>query len=207
MRYLLYALSVAAALTACSGKKNARLSESAQPQVAAPLPLPDSIDQAINRFEERLDIKMKRKVYEPQPGNLVTLQKWFEHGDTTRLVKLREEIITGTTKMEIIQYHFLNGKLAEIHDYAYDKACSHGATQCMTEAKYYFAHDTLACAVQRAAQGTTDSLPAVERATFTPFAPAKTTLQTQQTRLVAINKKYAALPYPKPRPEQGSPVR
>lgn len=205
MKYLLYSLFVATTLTACSGKKAPKTAE--QPQIAAKLPLPDSIDQAVLRFENRLDIKMRRKVYAPQPGNLVTLQKWFEYGDTTRLVKLREEIITGTTKMEVVQYHFLNNKLAQVHDYVYNKACGSSTKQCMNETKYYFAHDTLARAVQRAAEGTTDSLPAIERATFAPFKPAKAALQIQQTRLAGITKKYAALPYPKPRPEKGSPVR
>ncbi len=205
MKYFLYGLCMATTLAACTGKKAAQPPE--QPQIAAKLPLPDSIDQAVLRFENRLDVKMKRKVYAPQPGNLVTLQKWFEYGDTTRLVKLREEVITGTTKMEVVQYHFLNNKLAEVHDYIYDKACGGGQQQCMNEAKYYFSHNTLAKAIQRAATGTIDSLPVIERATFAPFKPNKATLQMQQTRLAAITKKYAVLPYPKPRPEQGSPVR
>jgi phage tail protein X len=205
MKYLIHGLFVATLFTACTGKKAAKTPE--QPQVAVPLPLPDSIDAAINRFEQRLDIKMKRKVYETQPGNLVTLQKWFEHGDTTLLVKLREEIITGTSKMEVIQYHFINNKLAEIHDYVYNKQCGGGEKQCMNEAKYYFAHDTLASAVHRAEEGTANKPPVIEHATFASFVPDRQALKAQQTKFTAINKKYAGLPYPKPRPEKGSPVR
>ncbi|MBO0934069.1 hypothetical protein [Fibrella aquatilis] len=205
MKYFLYGLCMATTLAACTGKKAPQTPE--QPQVAAPRPLSDSIDQVIGQFDRRLDIKMKRKVYEPKPGNLVTLQKWFEHGDTTLLVKLREEIITGTTKMEVMQYHFINNKLAEIHDYVYDKACGGGQKQCMTEAKYYFAYDTLAKALQRTTEGTAAKPPVIEHATFAPFVPAKQVLMAQQIRLSAINKKYAALPYQKPRQEQGAPVR
>ena len=206
MKYFLYGLCMAMSLAACTGKKSAQTTTT-QPQVAAQLPLPDSIDQAINRFEQRLDIKMKRKVYEPQPGNLVTLQKWFEHGDTTLLVKLREETLTGTTKMEVIQYHFINTKLAEIHDYVYNKQCGGGEKQCMNEAKYYFSHDTLASAVRRAEEGTATRPPVIEHAAFASFVPDRQALKQQQTKLATLNKKYAALPYPKPRPEQGSPVR
>ena len=138
---------------------------------------------------------MRRKTYAPKPGSLVTLQKWFENGDTTRLTKTREEVITGTTKMTVIQYHYLNQQLAEIHDYLYDKACDGKQKQCMQEAKYYFKKGQLTSAVRRESMGTNDSVPVIERATFQPFTPDKATISQQQQRVAQIDRKYASLPY------------
>ena len=199
MKYLIICLNtlLIVFIVSCTGKKTTsnQLPDSTQIKIATKLPLPDSIDQAIGVYDRRLDIKMRRKTYEPQPGNLVTLQKWFEYGDTTRLVKLREEIITGTTKMEVSQYHYLNRRLAEIHDYSYNKKCDGNQKQCIQEAKYFFRNDTLDSAVRREATGTNDSVPVIERVAFQRFKPTRTLLKNQQERLIQINKKYTSLPY------------
>ena len=165
----------------------------------------DSIESAIAGYDRRLDIKMKRKRYEPQPGTLVTLQKWFEFGDTTRLLKLREETLTDS-RMDIAQYHFINGKLAEIHDYIYNKKCTGALPECMDEAKYFFNEETLVLAQKRHAEGTPEHTPVIEQVKFAPFQPDKSVLVGQHNKLIQINTKYASLPYPKPRPERGTPV-
>jgi hypothetical protein len=151
MKYSLICLIAAGVFIAgCNNKKTAQNQLPDSTAVAAPiLSLADSIDQTIATYDRRLDVKMRRKVYEPKQGDLVTLQKWFEYGDSTKLVKLREEIITGDTKMEVIQYHYQNQKLAEIHDYLYDKKCDRVQKQCMTEAKYFFRDGQFDSALRR----------------------------------------------------------
>ncbi|MVM38968.1 hypothetical protein GO730_17810 [Spirosoma sp. HMF3257] len=120
MNYFIFCLfAVTACLTGCSGKK-----EDQTQTTAVKISLPDSIDHAIYVYDQRLDIKMKRKVYEPTPGTLVTIQKWYEFGDTARLVKMRAETLTGDTKMEITVYHYIENKLAKLHEYQYDKRCA-----------------------------------------------------------------------------------
>jgi hypothetical protein len=184
-------------VTNCTNKKtNATLStDSTQSTTAVKLPLPDSIEQVVNRYDSRLDVKMRRKTYEPRPGSLVTLQKWFEFGDTTQLVKLREETITGDTKMEVIQFHYINQKLAEVHDYVYDKKCNGGRKQCMSESKFFFKNGVFDSAVRRETTSPSDSIPVIERSAFQPFTPEKTLLENQQKRMEQISKKYASLPY------------
>lgn len=197
MKYVvIYAVLIALGGVGCSGKKTAQNqpSDTTRARAAVQLSVPDSIEQALGRYDRQLDIKMRRKVYEPQPGKLVTLQKWLEQGDSTRMVKLREEIITGTTRMEVIQYHFLGQQLAEVHDYLYDKNCNGSQRQCMQEAKYFFRKGAFYSAVQRSAVGTTDSVPVVERVAFMPFTPDKSVLKQQQEHMARINRKYASLP-------------
>lgn len=203
MRALFFYFLVLLFVAGCSVKKNPSTTGDL-PAETTKLSLPDSIDIAIGSIERRLDVKMKRKVYEPQPGKLVTLQKWFEFGDTTRLVKLREEILTSDTKMEVIQYHFLSGKLAQIHDYTYDKKCADSLKQCMDEGKYYFANDTINKAIQRHAEGTNQSPPQIEAQSFQPTRPEPSFAKNKAGKLAQIMKKYASLPYAKPRPEKGT---
>lgn len=209
MRYLTLGLVVIAGLlTSCSSTPNSQYgtsTDSAQAPKIKPSLL-DSIDQAIYGFEQRLDIKMKRKVYEPKPKTLVTIQKWFEFGDTTRLVKLRYETLTSDTKLAVEQYHFIEGKLAKMLDYTYNKQCGKAQQQCMDEAKYYFADDTLTLAQKRHAEGTPEHTPVIEQAYFVSFKPTKAELAARAKTLAQINQKYASLPYPKPRPEKGTPV-
>ena len=198
--HLIYCLLLTSLLIGCTGKKNAQQAASApaKPTVAK-LTYPDSVERAITSFDNRLDIKMKRKFYAPTPGDVVTLQKWFEYGDTTRLVKLRAETITGRTKLVVTQFHFINQKLAAIHEYTYNKRCQSDTSQCISEAKYYVKNDTLFTALKRNKSGTLHHPPVIEGASFAAFTPTPATLQRQQAQLAAIYKKYAALPYPKPR--------
>ena len=197
MKYSLICLITAGVFVAgCTGKKTAQNQLSDSTTVSTPkLSLVDSVDQAIGIYERRLDVKMRRKVYEPKPGTLATLQKWLEYGDSTKVVKLREEIITGDTKMEVIQYHYQNQKLSEIHDYLYDKTCDGAQKQCMTEAKYLFRNGEFDSALRREAVGRPDSVPVLANAVFQPFTPDKAVLANHQNRLAQINKKYATLPY------------
>ncbi len=208
MKYLsLKVIAVVSLLTSCTGGKNGQASTESKPVAVTKLSLLDSIDHAIDTYERRLDIKMKRKRYEPKPETLVTIQKWFEFGDTTRLVKLREETLTGDRKMEITQYHFIDGKLAKLLSYAYNKKCNGtDDKQCMDEGRYYFDRETLKLAQKRHAEGTAEHTPVIEQANFASFQPAKDELSDQQGKLKQINTKYASLPFPKPRPEQGTPV-
>ncbi len=150
---------------------------------------------------------MKRKVYEPRKGVLVTIQKWFEFGDTTRLLKLREEILTDATRMQIIQYYFINKRVAEIREYDFNKRCPDLTKQCIAEANYFLAADTLYRALQRSTTGTPEHPPVIESQAFLAFKANKTELPIRLARLEQINKKYATLPYPKPRPEKGTPVQ
>ena len=206
--YRFIVLSLVLLQTGCGNAKKQATGQADQTATTTvALAYPDSVEQRVNTNDNRLDMKMKRKVYEPTPGTLVTLQKWFENGDTTKLVKLRREILTGRTKLEVIQYHFLNQNLVLVHDYSYRKQCGTDTAQCMTEAKFFFRADTLFSATNRNATGTPTRPPVIEGATFMPFRPTPAQLAAQRNGLVAIEKKYATLPFPKPRPEQGSPVR
>lgn len=197
MKYLFVCLlALPLLIDSCTGKKTAANQATDSTAVTAhTLSLADSIDQTIANYDRRLDVKMRRKIYEPKPGNIITLQKWFEYGDSTKLVKLREEIITGDTKMEIIQYHYYNQKLAEIHDYLYDKKCDGLQKQCMAEAKYFFRNGQFDSALRREAIGRPDSIPVLSNTSFQTFSPSKSLLNSQEERLSLINKKYAALPY------------
>lgn len=199
MKYLfIFLFTVQLLAVSCTGKKTTQNQSSDSTMATSAVSkqsLADSIDQNIATYERRLDVKMRRKVYEQKPGDLVTLQKWFEYGDSTKLVKLREEIITGDTKMEVIQYHYQNQTLTEIHDYLYDKKCDGAQKQCMTEEKYFFRNGQFDSALRREAVGSPDSVPVLANAVFQPFSPEKTVLTAQQDRLVQINKKYAILPY------------
>ncbi|MVM29242.1 hypothetical protein GO755_04295 [Spirosoma sp. HMF4905] len=204
MRALINCFFTILILTSCSGKKTATSTAITSAATSLLKTLPDSIDAAIGTLDRRLDIKMKRKTYEPQPGNLVTIQKWFEFGDTTRLVKLREEILTGDTKMDVSQYHFLNGKLVQIHEYQLNKKCAENGKQCMDEAKYYFTNDSLKVGVQRHAEGTESSPPQIETQSFQAVKPGTSFVTTRINKLATINKKYASLPNPKPKEEKGT---
>ena len=208
MKYLIFSSLISVLLlNSCSTKKTGQTqgADSLRQSVLKKIALTDSIDHSLALYDKRLDIKMKRKTYQPAPETLVTLQKWFEYGDTTRLVKLRKEVLT-LARMEVVQYHYLSGKLAEVHNYVYDKQCSNGQKQCVDEEKYFFVHDSLTMAQKRHAEAPASQIPAIESVSFSPFQPEKLVITGQQTELSQINQKYASLPYPKPRPEKGSPV-
>jgi hypothetical protein len=213
MRYLslLFLVSIIV-LQSCSPKKTAQtettISDSATVAATAkPLMPEDSIEQAVVAYDPRLDIKMRRKTYEPKPGTLVTLQQWWEFGDSARVIKLREEILTGATRMQILQYHFVNGKLAEIHTNDDNRLCDGQPKQCIEETKYFVRNGAMLSASRRqATEGSDKSLPNIEATPFGKFDPAKTQLPDFLARMKAINAKWATLPYPKRRPEQGSSV-
>ena len=60
-------------------------------------------------------------------------------------------------------------------------------------------NDTLIAALKRDKSGTLHHPPVIEGVSFAAFTPTPATWQQQQAQLAAIYKKYAALPYPKPR--------
>ena len=200
MKPLLILVFCVLVLAGCEQKKPAAAT-TATPALNPEVVLTQTIERAIVAYDNRLDIKMKRKFYEPRKGDLITIQKWFEFGDTNRLIKLREEILTGDQKMEVIQYHFIENKLAEIHEYQLDKKCENGSKQCMTEAKYFFDKGDYKSAVSRQKQGTAQNPPVIESAAFQPLVPAQAYIQAKMNKLEALNKKYAILPFPKPKPE------
>ncbi len=203
-------LCLGLAIAACSGKKTAQTTTESTTTItspAKPLTPTDSIERAVADFDRRLDIKMRRKTYEPKPGVLVTLQQWWEFGDSTRVIKLREEILTGTTRMQILQYHFVNGKLAEIHTNDDNRVCNGEPKQCITEVKYFVRNGAWLSATRReASEGPDKSLPNIEATTFAAFSPAKVEMSEFMSRMRAIDTKWAMLNYPKRRPEQGTPV-
>ncbi len=150
---------------------------------------------------------MRRKMYDPKPGVLVTLQQWWEFGDSLRVVKLREEILTGTTRMQILQYHFVNGQLAEIHTNDDNRLCNGQAQQCITETKYFVRDKAWLSAVRRqATEGADKTPPNIEATPFAEFKPAKQEIADFMKRMATINAKWQTLPYPKRRPESGTPV-
>ena len=200
---LVVLLTITTLLTGCA---NPKTGQEATKTVTTKPSLVDSVSRAIYSYEQRLDIKMKRKRYEPTPNSLVTIQKWFEFGDTTRLVKLRKETLTGDTKMDIEQYHFIDGKLAKIHEYKYNKQCDGTGKQCMDEAEFFFDRETPKLAQKRHAEGTAEHTPVIEQASFTAIQPSAELVSDQRKALAQINARYASLPFPKPRPEQGTPV-
>jgi hypothetical protein len=205
-------LLMALGFGACSPKKTTQTTtapaDSAQAVgVAQPLSPQDSIERAVAGYDERIDIKMRRKIYEPGPGVTVTLQQWWEYGDSTHLSKVREEVLTEGRRMQIVQYHFLNGQLAEIHTNDDNRRCDGQEKQCVTERKYLFRNGALLSASQRQANsGPNNSLPNLEAVSFVSYTPTKQELAGFMKQLTATNAKWQTLPYPKRRPERGSPV-
>ena len=154
-----------------------------------------NIENSISVFDKRLDIKMKRK-YEYFPNNTVlTLQKYFDNGDTSKLLKIRAEKV-NTDTLDVIQYHFFNDTLVLIHDYFYNKKCQENK-ECMSEKKYYFEKGKFVSSVEREAEGTSSNPPDIGKSNFKPFTPSDSIIKNKMIRLEMINKKYAALPYPK----------
>jgi len=193
--------SIILAISLCSlscQKKKSNQNEIATSPALTSVLLQKSIDSLVSVDDRRLDIKMKRKFYEPKKGDLVTYQKYFDKGDTTKLIKLREEILYGDFKMEVIQYHFIKSKLVEIHDYEYNKKCGENEKQCMTERKFYFGkNEAFLSGFIRKAEGTSKDLPNIENANFQDYSPSEEVLQSKINRIERINQKYATLPYPK----------
>ncbi len=153
------------------------------------------IEKNIAVFDKRLDIKMKRKYEYLSNETVITLQKYFDNGDTTKLLKIRAEKV-NTDTLDVIQYHFLHDTLILIHDYFYNKKCGNGK-ECMTEKKYYFDKGKFVSSVEREEQGTTQSPPDIGKSEFKVFAPADSVIKNKMIRLELINKKYYSLPYPK----------
>jgi hypothetical protein len=194
--YIAICLITALSLLSCQRKKDTQNEIATSPALTKVL-LQKSIDSAIAVDDRRLDIKMKRKFFEPKKGDMITYQKFFDKGDTTKLLKLREEILYGDSKMEVIQYHFLNNKLVEIHDYEYNKKCGDKEKQCMIESKYFFEDEEFSSALTRKAEGDNKNLPTIEKSNFETFIPKEDNVRNKKENIEIINKKYALLPYPK----------
>lgn len=122
----------------------------------------DSIDKNIEANDRRLDIKMNRQTAYAKNGDVLTIQKYFDKGDSTKIVKLRYEYLTGKTKMEVVQYHYIDQSISMIHEYQYDKTCKPDH-QCMYESKIYLDHDTIFFGLERNATGTP---PIIENARY-----------------------------------------
>ncbi len=195
--HLLFYLIILLLFSSCSENKQQTKVEIATSPALTKVLLTKSIDSAIGLYDRRLDIKMKWKFYEPQKGIAITYQKFFEQGDTTKLIKLREEIMTNDAKLEVFQYHFIKHVLVQIHDYEYNKKCGEKDKQCMSEGKYFFDNDKFSSAIHRNIAGTPQNLPIIENANFETFEPTKDVLKQKIARIESINKKYATLPYPK----------
>lgn len=192
-------------LSSCDGaKKNTDTNQNAKANTPVTtllnkLAYCDTINAAITQFDNRLDIKMKRKYDFSQKGITVTYQKYFEFGDTTRLVKLRKEILTNERQMDVVQFHFVGGSLVEIHDYFYDKDCGTPNKQCATENKYYFKGGKYYTSLRRSINGTDTQTPVIENAILQPFAATEKEISQKLNQLGQINSKYATLPYPIPK--------
>ncbi len=186
-------------LWSCQKNKNTQNDNATSPALTKVL-LQKTIDSTIAVDDRRLDINMKRKSFEPQRGNTTTYEKFFDKGDTTKLIKLRAETLYGDYKIEVLQYHFLSNKLIEIHDYEYNKKCGENGKQCMTENKYFFDEDQeISSALTRKAEGDTKNQPIIEASNFETFIPKDEIIKNKVLNLEIINKKYASLSYPKPK--------
>jgi hypothetical protein len=192
MKFFLTFLSLVILLVACwNENKNKQIAED---KPVEKIILPDSIEAIIAALEANTNIKQVRKRYELGKGVEVKLGKYYLYGDTNKVVKVREEIVS-LERNDIIVYYFADSKLFQIHDYFYRKNCPVYKTICAIETKYYFDSGKFDSAIRReVASPDGKSEPQISQAGFSNFILPDTLLPQKLNQLENINKKFITLP-------------